>query len=383
MPTWGLSATGFYRPRFDEIVTEMESRWKARFGANRNTRADSTDGKIIRVIAEGLALNYEAIEGAYQASFLDTSSGESLDLWAAGISYLRQEATRSTVTLTLGGTPGTVVPSGSIVTLTSGGSSGRRWTTDASATIGGGGTIAVAATAEETGPIAATSGSTWSITTPVSGWSTVTNALDAELGQDEETDAELRQRIRDATAEGGVKAEILDDVDGVEQVTIFENDTDIPDPLYNATHWVEALVVGGDDQEIANAIWRAKPEGIGTQGDTMVTETVTGDENEVRFSRGTERDIWVTVAITAAEGFSGNATEIRNALVTWGNANHEHGDDVAPAMLAAQVPLYSVGRYSVSVLIGTSNPPGSSAILTIPDREIARFDTSRTVVTIT
>jgi uncharacterized phage protein gp47/JayE len=375
---WGLTDTGFFRPRLPEIVAELDARWKSRFGADRPTHERSIDGKIIRWGAETMALGFEAAEGAYQGGHLDTSSGLALDLVVGGLGFARNPATYSTVTLTLGGTPATVIPAGSIITSTT---TTKRWTTDAEATIGGGGTIDVAATAEETGPIAQTAGSNWTITTPVVGWSTVTNALDAEEGDDEETDAELRQRVRTATAAGGLKAALLV-LEGVTAVTIFENDTDTPDATYGATHWVEALVVGGEDQEIVDTIADENAPGIGTQGDSSGVETVTGNGETISFSRGTEVDVWIIVNITAGSGFSGNATEIRNGIVAWADANHAYGDDVAPALLAAQIPGFTSGAYSVEVLVGEADPPVSAAILTIDDREIARFDTTRTTVNI-
>jgi uncharacterized phage protein gp47/JayE len=377
MTDWGLSSTGFFRPRLPAIVTELEARWRSRFGANRSTIARTIDGKLIRFAAECLALSFEGAEGAYQANFLDTSSGAALDLWAAGKGFIRNGARASVVTLTLGGTPATAIPAGSIVLQTS---TARRWVTDAEGIIDGGGTVDVVATAEETGPFIATSGSDWEIVTPVTGWNTTTNALDATLGQNEETDAEFRQRIRAALRAGGLKASLLR-LENVELVTIFQNDTEVPDATYGAIKWVEALVVGGDDQEIIDTIWREKAPGIGTQGDSTGFESGP-DANEVRFSRGAELDVWVTVTITAGENFVGDETEIRDGIVLWANGDHAYGDDVAPDMIAAQVPQFSQGRYSVVVEVGTSNPPSSTAILSVPDREIARFDTSRTVVVI-
>ncbi|MBK8241693.1 MAG: baseplate J/gp47 family protein [Deltaproteobacteria bacterium] len=381
MPTWGLSSTGFYRPRFAEIRTEMAARWRARFGANRNVASDTVDGHFIDIISEAMALTFEGAEAAYTVAFLDTAAGVALDQWAAGQGFVRRAATRSTVTLVLAGTSGTVIPAGSRLRLVD---SGELWELVAQATIGGGGTVSAAVQAVNAGAVTALASSTWAIVNPITGWTGATNALDAVVGDAEESDADFRSRIRLGMGLGGVGAAVLR-VPGVETVTIFQNDTDVPDGTYGETHWVEAMVVGGDDVAIANAIWQSKGQGIGTVGNDSAIETVTGDGNVVYFTRPVDVPLYVEIDITAGEGFIPSTAQgiaIREEVVAWANANHAAGDDVAPAMLLSRIPAVASGRYSAVIRVDDVTPAVTTGIFTITDRQVARFDTSRCTVVI-
>lgn len=381
MSEWGVTSTGYQRPRLDALRTELEARYKARFGENRNTDHDTPDGMIIDWAAEAFALFLETDEAAWNASFFDGAADVSLDLWMADRGFIRRDATRSTVEIALGGTPSTVILAGSRIRLPD---SGETFTLDANATIGGGGTVDAMFTATNAGPVVALADSDWVIETLVAGWETAENSLDANVGRAREKDPEFKARYMAAIRHGGLGFELLKRP-GVEDVTIFENDTDIPDGLYDATHWVEALIVGGEDQDLFDTIWRHKPKGIGTQGDTGGTESVSGSANAVRLTRGTATNVYVTATITAGEGFPedvATATAIRNGIVAWGNANHSHGDDVAPDLIRAQIAALASGRFSADVRVGTVPSPSGTAMLGINPRNFARFDTSRTTVTI-
>jgi len=383
MTEWGLSIDGFYRPRLPEIRTQLEARWKGRFGANRNTGNDTPDGHAIDFTSEVCALIFEGIEGVHNASFFETAEGIALDLWMAGRGFRRNDATYSTVELELAGTNGTVIQVGSLVRN----ESGADFATDEAVTISGG-VATVTATAVETGPLAAEADTEWTIQTPVTGWTGVSNEEDAEVGRVRETDPDFKQRYLHAIQLGGVGLQLYK-VKNVETVQRFENDTDVPDALYDATHWVEYLVVGGDEQAIINTIAQYKPPGGGTQGDTDGTETFTGTELTIRFSRGTQRNIWLTINITPDEGFvpasqwAALETSLRTEIVAWANENHAHGQNIAPDMIRAKLSTLLAGRYSTTILTGLTDPPATTGIFTIADRDYARFDTGRTEVNIT
>ncbi len=378
MTIWGVDATGFVRPTFQEVRDELESRFRGRFGADRNTAHETPDGMIVDWAAEAVALMLEAGESTYNGQFFDTAADVSFDLWAADRLFQRRSALPSTVTLVLAGDAAAVVPAGSRVRFAGNQST---WTLDGDATIGVGGTVSADFTCTTTGPIEATGGGTWVLESVVAGWNGATSVVDAAPGRLVETNAQFKARYRLAIQLGALGRALLK-LDGVDTVSIFENDTDIPDATYGATHWVEALIVGGDDQEIADTIWANKPKGIGTEGDTVGVEAVSGEANEVRHSRGMELDIWLTVEIMAGEGFDATTAEyLRTELVAWANKAHAHGDDVAPDLFRSEIAQLVPGRFSAAVTVGTSAPPaGVTTILAVDDRTVARFATARTAV---
>lgn len=105
----------------------------------------------------------------------------------------RRGATRATVPLTLGGTPGTVLPAGVQVAAGS-----YVFSTISELTIGGGGTINGSGQAANPGSdYNVGSGTVTRIVSTIAGLNTVTNAAAASGGEDRETDDDFRQRIVD------------------------------------------------------------------------------------------------------------------------------------------------------------------------------------------
>ena len=176
---WGVDSTGYVRPTFQEIRAELESRFRGRFGADRNTAHETPDGMFVDWASEVVALLLEAGESSYNAQFFDTTMRASLDLWMADRLFSRRPALASTVTLTLTGTPAVVIPAGSRVRHAGNQSS---WSLDADATIGGGGTVSAAVSCTATGPIEASAGSTWVLESVVSDWTAASNPVAATPG---------------------------------------------------------------------------------------------------------------------------------------------------------------------------------------------------------
>lgn len=146
-------------------------------------------------------------------------------------------------------------------------------------------------------------GSLTTIRTPVSGWISVFNDQAGLTGRDLETDEQLRirrslslRRAGSATVEA-IRARLLD-VPGVTSASVRENDNintvnGLPPKSF------EALVIGGDDLDIGNAIWRSKPAGIEPFGNTEVTITDVEDvEHLIKFSRPVSLFIYVKITIT-------------------------------------------------------------------------------------
>lgn len=146
--------------------------------------------------------------------------------------------------------------------------------------------------ASEAGNIQVPSFALNAIQTPIENWISVTNANAGVAGVDLESDVELRKR-RDAsikiTGSGtleAIKARLMN-LTGVTAVSISET--------YPASF--NALVVGGDDVEIAKMIWLSKGAGIQTLGNTtIVINDSSGTPQSIKFSRATV--IYITAKIT-------------------------------------------------------------------------------------
>ena len=254
----------------------------------------------------------------------------------------------------------------------------------------GTGAVDIAAESVDTGSKVANAGTLTVIETPVAGWSSVTNLLDADLGSDAETDAALRIRreleLHDLgfSALEAVQAHVSK-VAGVTAVRVFENTTSAVDSDGLPAKSFECLVEGGDDAEVATAILESKPLGIETHGNTseVVTDSMSVGRT-IEFSRPEEKDIWVIVNLTVdPQAFPADgATQVEDAIVTWGDA-FVTGKDVVASAVAAQAFSVDGVLDVTSVLIGLANPPVASTTIVNTVRERAIFDTSRIALNLT
>lgn len=217
------------------------------------------------------------------------------------------------------------------------------------------------------------------------------NAADAVPGRNTETDADFRLRreqllrITGAATVEAIRAAILD-VDDVTHCTVFENVDIITDPVTGLPpKSFSAIVLGGDEQEIADTIWEVKAAGIETYG--SISKTVTdsqGFSHTIEFSRPTPVPIYMelTVLTDPAVFPADGVDQIKAALVAEG-ATLEVGDDVI-ALQFKCVPLDVAGVIDVTVfLIDDVDPPVGSVNITIAATDIATFSSTDIDVTVT
>lgn len=376
---FGLTLTGFNPQRLEDVRQAIIDDLVAEFGQNIQTEADSLFGQIIGIFAERFADLWETSEDVYSAAYLASATGQSLDDFVALAGITRLGATFSVVTLTLTGTPATLVPGGSVVrdpvTLT-------RWVTSADATIGGGGTITIAASPEATGAIVGLSGTLTEIVTPVSGWASVDNLLDADPGRIQQTDAALRLQFVQAFRIGGgssdeaIRAVILNITD-VTECTVVSNRSDVTDADGRPPHSVEAIVRGGVDQEILDALWIAAPAGIEIFGTNVVGTTVDsiGDTQPSAFTRPADVDIHIEVIYEATDSPPSDIEALALAEILEFGATFKTKQDVIPFKFIQTIE--TVGFLSMVFNVGLSPSPTFDDPLTITARERAAFDSSR------
>lgn len=227
------------------------------------------------------------------------------------------------------------------------------------------------------GPVASEVGSLTNILTPQLGWDSVTNPLPASEGRDVETDEELRLRFRDTKFERASSTvdsvySALRDLDGVQQVVVYENDLDTTDSKSIPSHSFMPIVLGGLNSEIGKAIWENKPMGIRSFGDTTVVIYDTqGFAHNIQFKRPEPVPIYITLNLTKDSTFPGNGNDsIRSALINYFADNLGIGDDVIYSRL--YTPVNSIpGHFVSSMTIGKTPSPTGIGNLSIDFDEIA------------
>lgn len=440
----GLTSTGFVPKSLDDCKTDLETAFKTAFGSAIDLSAESPYSQVIGVMAERFAELWALAAAVYAAGTPDGAAGAQLDNLCAITGTLRSQATFTKATVTALGTNGTVLTAGRVVSVAT---VGTRFATLANATIatvpawqathtyavgnrvtnvgnvyqvisvtsdahsagaggptGTGSSIAdnhvtweyvgagtacvdVAVQAAVTGPLVAPAGTLTVISTPVSGWNSVTNLLDASpIGTDLELDDDLRLKRENELRVSGAAAleairEALLEVSQVTAATVFENVSDSTDGNGVPPHAIEALVQGGADADVRACLFAETAAGIAMHGSTTGTVTdAQGVSHEVDFSRPTLINIYVIVNCSVDANLypaDGDA-EVKAAIVAFGNAQ-KTGKDVVSTGVGAQ--CFSVPGMLDSVpLIGTAPSPGSTATIAISSRQLAAFDTSRIIV---
>ena len=158
---------------------------------------------------------------------------------------------------------------------------------------------------DDYGEVELQTGCVTKIVSNVTGLSAVTNAVDPDLGRLQESDTELRlsytsKRYNSASTQAeAIESYILSAVDDVYAVRVYENATDTTDSEGRPPHSMEVMVDGGNDEEIAKAIYLKKSGGIYTYGDVR-TDVLGkyGDVINIGFSRPELVYAWIKVEIT-------------------------------------------------------------------------------------
>lgn len=377
--SFGLSATGFNRKRLADIKTELETALKTVWGNNIDLSPQSNFGQLIGIFSERIALAWERDEDVYNSQYPSTAASNQLDNVVQMNGVTRLAATKSTVTITCTGTDSTLIPAGSIVSVVG---TEERFVTTADGTISGG-TVDINTTAEIAGTISALSGTVTQIETPIFGWDSVTNILDAEVGRDQETDAELRaRRVLSTQALGQNLVDALfgrlSNLDDVLDVLVLDNKTDTTDSNGIPPHQFLSIIEGGGNAEIADQIWLSTPQGVDSYG--AVTEQITDDQGftqDVKFSRPSEVDIYFKIDITTngAEFPGTGVADIKLAVVNYGEANFKISDDVILSEFYS--PINTIpGITSIDLRIGLSPSPSGTSNLPIDIAEISEYDTT-------
>lgn len=392
--TFGVQPSGFVRKTIEDILDELEADQRADIHPDFDVSTTSVPGQLNGIFARQLGIAWETLEQCYHGIDPDAAEGRLLDNDSKLTGTFRVGQTKSEVFLLCDLDDGTTLTAGESFAATTD-APDIRWTPKANYTATADGIVSLAFECETPGPIKAIGGAITTIATPVVGWNSVSNPLAAEVGDDIETDAELRlKRVTELAAVGSagvraVTAKLSRAFPGkLESLVVFENDTDETDENGVPPHALEALIYDGevpsvDNDDVAEVIYTSKSAGINTFGNESgtVTALVAGVEVEktVYFSRATLKNVWLIVTLTKSLGYVGDDA-VREFLAEQANARYGPGDDVVALVLKA-LPLTLTGVFDVPNLkLGFAAAPTNEANLVVSVREISRFDSSRITI---
>lgn len=390
----GVDDTGLTLKTIEEIVDEMGVDALTTISPALNLDPDQFIGQIFGIIAKKMAELWELEQVAYNAMNRNAAEGFLLDNIGDLTGTKRDPATKSQVSCTVNLGASFSQPAG-VMTANVAGAPDLKFVNKNTVTSTTAGNYTAIFEATVTGPVIANAGTLTVITTPVSGWNSITNPTDATVGSNIESDAAYRVRQRNELAAAGsgtvdgMRADILR-IPGVQQAFVFENTTNVTDGNGLPAHSIEVVIYDGStptasDATIFQTIWDNKPSGIETYGFTTGTATASdGTTRTVKFSRATVKPVYLNYVnvVTDPAFFSASEgpAQIKAAAALRGDTIFTLGVDVVALQLKGAA-LSVAGVVDVPTLyLGFSANPVTTANLVINQREIADIDTSRITV---
>lgn len=368
-PTFGPN--GFIIPQEAEILAANKANINTAFGGDLNMADETPQGQ--------LASSMTALAGFINDMFLNYSQqldpayadGRNQDALARIYFIERTGAEPTTVDVICSGLVGTVIPAGSIATT----ADGTLYTATDGGTIGAGGTVTLAFACNTLGPVACPIGTVTEIYRAIPGWDSVNNAVEGVLGRNTETRAEFEERRFASVANNanGFLPAVQGAVLGVANVLdayVTENFTAAPLVVGGVTlaaHSLYVAVSGGDNDDVAKAIWTKKAPGCNYNGTTTVT--VYDDINyslpypsyDVSFTRPSSLPFLIKVSIVDSTQVPADAlTQIQDAIISAFAGN----DGGARARIGSKTyssryygPVAALGAWAqvVSILMGSQN----------------------------
>lgn len=366
-----ITANGLSVDTLSAITQNLVTGMQGIYGSDINVDQNSPDGQMIGIFAQAVSDMLEFLVSINNSFDPDQAVGALLDQRVAinkiqriGGTYTVQPISVTVnATVTLQGLDGNYnSPTGTGYMVQD--SSGNQFILAATTTLTAGTTSLNFRAAD----IGAVSVPINTITTPVTivqGVTAVNNPNGATtVGQNQETDAQLRTRRAQAVANAttGYLNGLLANVQalaGVTEAVLYENDTGSTDGNGTPAHTAWLVVAGGAAADIANAIYKAKSYGCGLRGNqTYAITTASGGTFTAKWDNPTAETLYIKFTIQtipAGSGFSFNTTAIKNSMaaaLVYGIGAAAETSAITTAAIAA---IAAQGGGGVPVLVQISS----------------------------
>lgn len=282
------------------------------YGTDINVDPNSPDGQFINIFAQAAIDQLEFILQVYNSFDPDKAIGVSLDARCAINGVIRKPGTRTVQSITVVVSQaltlkGVDLYPGEAFTVQD--SSGNRYELITTDSPSGAGSQSLAFQSVLLGPVTSALNTIVTAVTVQQGVTSVNNPTAATtLGTTEETDYALRIRRTQSVSlpsQGyldGLYAAILAITD-VTSARIYENDTNVTDADGIPAHSIWAVVAGGENADIGNAIYVKRSLGCGMKGSVVVPITQVDDTTfDVLFDRPVAEDLYIKFDVTAITG---------------------------------------------------------------------------------
>lgn len=365
-------------PNDTDILAGVQEDINTAFGGGVNPGLSTPQGQLAS--SQAASISDKDSEIALICNQVDPqyATGRFQDAIARIYFLTRQPATPTVVLCVVTGLSGTVIPAATLAQDTS----GNTYTLTAAVTIPASGSTIASFQNIVTGPIPCLAGTLTQVYQAVPGWDTITNESDGTLGTNVESPSAFEFRRQNSVALNGrgtlpsiyanvfAVLNVLDAyaIDNPSGDTVPTGSTDYP----LAPHSVYVAVLGGNAQDIANAIWNKKDVGCNYNGNT--TEQVTDPSGysypqpayNVSFEIPTPLPIFFEIKIINAPSLPSNIVELVQAAViaqfsgTNGAVMARIGSLILATSFFGPVAASAANVLIVSVAVGTAaNPTGT------------------------
>lgn len=389
--TFGIVPEGFRLKVLRDILTDIETDQHAEISTTLDVSPAAPDGQRNAILARQNAAEWEALALVYDALNPDNAEDTQLVNLCKLTGTVPRSATPSVVTCTctIGAGGATLTPGVQFASIV--GKPDVLWTPLTLFATAVAGSYPVKFVSVEAGPVPANASTITVIAVGTSGWTDVTNPLDAVRGRSADTNESLRALREQELASAGsstvdaIRADILrlTDEDGsfvIETCTVYENDTDAIDANGLPPHSVECVIVDSPtqlDTFLAQAVWEAKGGGIkGTGNTTSLATDAQGKTHVVSFTRPIEIDIWLIYDLETDADYAGDAA-FAIACADFLRVQHPSGASVLRAVCEREAWKFPGIVNILSVKLGTAPAPTLSTDITLSVRQRAGFDSTR------
>ncbi|WP_233119251.1 baseplate J/gp47 family protein [Aggregatibacter actinomycetemcomitans] len=367
-----LIQTGIQIERLSDIITRFEEGFLQIYGQNIDLSPDTPDGQMVGLLSQIKMDIEELAENVYRQLDPDVATGAWLEQRVAYAGLMRRAASYSYLrSVVLTGEPLTQLYAGIVVSDPH----KVRWVLNANVQLDSNGSARADFRSEELGAFNLAKNTNLTIETVTLGLNAATTLENSEIGLEEETDQQLRERFfisRTKNAQNSADAiqSKIAALPDVKQVKVLENNTKQRDKNGVEPHSLNVIVDGGADNQIAQLIYENKGAGVGLQGGTETTLTINNERRTLRFDRVVPVDVQVSMRCVRYEDFTEvDKDEIKRLLSI---QKFEIGQNLSLSRLYS--PINQVGGFWVKELkIGRKGQALKAENVIIQPRELARI----------
>ena len=349
-----ISENGIQIDDLYTIQNRLVSAFKSIYGDDVNLDSDTPDGQLLGLFSQELANVHQAVSFIVQMLDPYQATGQWLEQRAMYAGITRITASYSYIDdVIITGTPKTKIPTNSIFIDRS----KNKWVSTEEVTLNSNGSARTKFRSLELGNYIINSLEEFTPSTIILGIERVTANSNSYGGVDEETDEQLLNRfmlshsINNFDDRQGLQSALLNII-GVSKCIVYENFTSNTDEKNIPPHSLNAVILGGSDEKIAEVITKKKIGGCGLFGQIETTHQQDGLLRKVHFDRPTKIDINVELVIGRYKSFDDiNTAQIQRNLK---KLNFNIGENVYASRIISNINLVD-GFYIKSLTVNSSN----------------------------